>query len=110
MSRADTLLKVKEAEVKAEKIIKEAEEQSKLTVSTAKRDAARLVQEAEVKMKADNDAAFAKEKAQISSQREEILKKGREEASKIASKASVNVPKAKNHLKERFERALDATS
>lgn len=110
MSRADTLLKVKEAESKAETIIKDAEEQQKTIISSAKREAARMIQDAEGKLKADGDSALAREKASISSQREELLMKGGEEAARIASKASANVPKAKNHLKERFERALDATS
>lgn len=110
MSRADTLLKVKEAESKAETIVKDAEEQQKVIISSAKREAARMIQDAEGNMKAESDSVFARDKASISSQREELIKKGKEEAGKISAKASVNVPKAKNHLKERFERALDATS
>jgi len=110
VSRADALLKVKEAESKAETIIKDAEEQQKVIISSAKREAARTIHDAEGNMKAESDAAFAREKATISSQREEIIKKGKEEAGRITTKASVNVPKAKIHLKERFERALDATS
>jgi V/A-type H+-transporting ATPase subunit G/H len=110
VSRAETLLKIKEAESKAQEIIRQAEEQQKAIVSSARKDAIRMMQEADDNMKAEFDAALASEKAKIASQRSEALRKGKEEADQLKFKASKNVQKAKNHLKERFERTVDATS
>ena len=110
MSRAETLLKIKEAEAKAKEIITEAEEKQNAIATSARRDAVRMVQDADDRMKAEYDSAFAQEKARIATQREGLLRKGREEAERLKSKAAGNVPKAKAQLKDRFERTIDASS
>ena len=110
MSRADTLVKIKEAESKAQEIIKEAEERQVAILSSARKDAVKTIQEAEDRIKSSYDQAFGQEKARVASQREEQLRKGKEEADRLRSKASSNIPKAKKYLMDRFERTFDASS
>jgi vacuolar-type H+-ATPase subunit H len=110
MSRADTLVKIKEAESKARETIAAAEEKQKAISAGARREAIRLMQEAEDKMKAEHEAAMAKEKQAMSEKKQQLLKKGSEEADKLMSKAAANVPKAKARVKEVFERTIDASA
>jgi ATP synthase H subunit len=110
VSRAEILVKIKDAESKAKDIVTEAEEKSKGIVATARKESIRMIREAEEGMKEDNDSALAHERATIVSQRKELLKKGEEESERLKLKAASNIPRAKNYLKERFERTVDATS
>ena len=109
MSRAETLLKVKEAEAEAKKIVSQAEDKAKATAAAARKEAVRIVQEADEKGKAAYDSAYAAEKAKIAAERETIVKKGAEEAERLKAKARTNVPKADAYLLERFERTVDAS-
>jgi len=107
MSRADTLVKIKEAESKAQETIAAAEEKQKAMLAGARREAIRIVQEAEDKMKAEHDAVMAKERQSMAEKRQRLLRKGSDDAAKLMSKAAVNVPKAKTRIKEVFERTID---
>ncbi len=110
MSRAETLLKIKEAEAEAKQIVSQAEEKAKATAAAARKDAARIVQEAGEKEKTAYDSTFAEEKAKIAKGREETVKKGAEEAEHLKAMARGNIPKADAYLRERFERTVDASS
>jgi vacuolar-type H+-ATPase subunit H len=110
VSRADTLVKIKEAESKARETIAAAEEQQKAIVAGARREAIRMMHDAEDRMKAEHEAAMAKEKHAMAEKRQQLLKKGSEEAAKLMSKAAANVPKAKAKIKEVFERTIDASA
>ena len=110
VSRAETLLKIKEAEASAKEIVSQADEKAKATVATARKDAVRIVQEADEKGMAAYDAAYASEKAKIATEREATIKKGAEESQRLKAKAQANVPKADAYLQERFERTVDASS
>jgi ATP synthase H subunit len=110
VSRAEILVKIKDAESKAKDYLTEAEDQSKAIVATARKESIRMIREAEEGMKSEYDSALAHEKAKIASQRNELLKRGEEESEKLKVKAANNIPRAKNHLKERFERTVDAAS
>ncbi len=110
MSRAEILVKIKDAESKAKDVVSEAEDKSKAIVATTRKESIRIIREAEEGMKVDHDSAVAQERVKIASQREALLKKGEDESEKLKVKAANNIPRAKNHLKERFERTVDATS
>lgn len=110
MSRAEILVKVKDAESRAKDYITEAEEKSKAIVATARKESVRRMREAEDELKASHDSALAQERARIASQRNELLKRGEEESERLRVKAANNIPRAKNYLKERFERTVDATT
>ena len=106
MTRADTPLQIKDAEAKASQTMKEADEKQRTIVAAARKDAIRKIQDADEKQRSDFDVAYAAEKAKVSSQREEILEKGRREARELKSKAESNIPKAKSHLKQAFEGSI----
>lgn len=110
MSRAEILVKVKDAESRAKDYITEAEEKSKAIVATARKESVRIIREAEEGIKVERDSTLAQEKVKIASQRKELMAKGEEEAEKLKVKAANNIPRARNYLKERFERTVDATS
>jgi vacuolar-type H+-ATPase subunit H len=79
VSRAEILVKIKDAESKAKDIVTEAEEKSKVIVTTARKESVRMIKEAEEGMKVEYDSSIAHEKARIASQRRELLKKGEED-------------------------------
>lgn len=106
MTRADTLLQIKDAEAKASLIMKEADDKQKTIVAAARKEAIRKIQEADLKRRSEFDAAYASEKAKVSSQRDEILDKGKAEAKGIKAKADQSIPKAKSHLKQAFEGSI----
>ena len=81
----------------------EADEKQKALVAAARKDAVRKIQDAEEKQRAESESAYAAEKAKVSSQRDDILFKGREEASRVKGIAEHNIPKAKALLKQAFE-------
>jgi V/A-type H+-transporting ATPase subunit G/H len=110
VSRADTLLKVKDAEAKAKEIIKEAEDKQKTINSATRKDATRMISEAEGRLVAEFDSAFVQERQKVAAQKEELMARGRQDADKLKAKAAQNVPKAKAYVKERFERTIDASS
>ena len=103
MTRADTLLQIKDAEAKASQIMIEADEKQRASVASARKDAVRKIQDAEEKQRVEFDSAYAAEKAKVSSQREDILSKGKAEATTVKATAERNIPKAKAHLKQAFE-------
>jgi V/A-type H+-transporting ATPase subunit G/H len=103
VTRADTLLQIKDAEAKASLIMKEADDKQKTIVAAARKDAIRKIQDSDDKQRLEFDAAYASEKANVSSQRDEILGKGNAEAKTIKAKAESNIHKAKLHLKHAFE-------
>jgi len=110
VSRAETLLRVKDAEAKAKEILAEAEDKRRSLLAAARRDAIQLVQQEEDKLRAQQDASLTKEKAAVGEARQKLLKKGSDEAARLMSSASGNVPKAKAHLKQSFERAVNASA
>ena len=103
VTRADTLLQIKDAEVKASQIMKEADDKQRTIVSAARKDAIKRIQDAEAQQRSESEAAYAAEKATVSSQRDEILNKGKAEAKAIKAKADLNLQKAKTQLKLAFE-------
>lgn len=110
VSRAEILLKIKEAEASAKVIVSQAEDEAKAIGAAAKKEASRLIQEADDKSKAAYDSTYASEKAKIATEREAIVKNGAEESERLKNKAAANVPKADRYLLERFERTVDASS
>jgi V/A-type H+-transporting ATPase subunit G/H len=110
VSRDETLLQVKRAEEEAEQIIKEGQESQRAVVVAARRQALKASQEADEKLRAEFDSAVSKERSKVASQREAILVRGRDEALRMSAQAKDRTNRAKDHLKNRFARTLDATS
>ncbi len=110
MNRSDILLQVKDAETKAQQIVKEAEEKQRATVTSARREAATRVNEADEKLRAEYDARFAKERESIASEKQAYLNKGKEEAAAVKTKADAKIPNVITHLMKSFEGTLDVAA
>ncbi|TFG56230.1 MAG: hypothetical protein E4H30_04930 [Methanomassiliicoccus sp.] len=110
MNRSDILLQVKDAEAKAQQIVKEAEEKQRNIISTARKEAAARVNEADEKLRTEFDARFAKERESIAAERQTYLNKGKEEAAAIKAKADTKIPGVITHLMQSFERTLDVAA
>ncbi len=110
MNRSDILLQVKDAETKAQQIVKEAEEKQRATVTSARREAATRVNEADEKLRAEYDARFAKERESIASEKQAYLNKGKEEAAAVKTKADAKIPNIITHLMKSFEGTLDVAA
>lgn len=110
MNRSDILLQVKDAESKAQQIVKEAEDKQRSTVTSARREAATRVNEADEKLRAEYDSRFAKERESIASEKQAYLNKGKEEAAAVKAKAEAKIPNVITHLMQSFERTLDVAA
>ncbi len=110
MGKDETLLQVKETEAKAKTIVEQAEERHRTIITSARREAAKRAQDAEIDLRSRSEAALASERGKIAVQREEIVVKGNEEAEKLGSRAKDSIPKAKTFLKEQFMRTIDASA
>ena len=110
MGKADALSQIKEAEAKAKKTLEEAEEKQRAIISSARREAVDKLQAAERDLRAKNEAALDQERKALAASRDELLRKGNEEAAAIEAKAAEHVTKAKTTIKRYFERAFDAAA
>ncbi len=77
MTRADTLLKVKEAEAKAAQIVKDAQERQKVIVANARRDALARMRDSEARMKEEREKTIMAEKIKLDAARQEQMAKGK---------------------------------
>lgn len=110
LSRAEILLQIKNAEKDAQQILLEAQEKQKSIVASARKEAIELMQVAEDDLREEQSTALSSERDRVAGLRDELLKKGKEEASAIEKRSGELVKKAKIHLKSLFERTIDATS
>ncbi|HUV25051.1 MAG TPA: hypothetical protein VMW26_06455 [Methanomassiliicoccales archaeon] len=110
MSRAEILLKIKDAEQDAQQILFKAQERQKNIVSSARKEAVDMLLSAEANLREEHNSALSSERDRVTGLRNELLKKGKEEAAAIDKKSSELVKRAKIHLKSLFERTIDATS
>lgn len=110
VGKSETLLQVKDAEAKAKLLIEQADEKQRSIIAAARREAIDKVQKAEEDLRSKKESALSQEKLALATQRDELLRKGNEEAAGINGKAKDRVPKAKSLLKQQFERTLDAAT
>lgn len=110
MGKADALSQIKEAEAKAKRTLEEADEKQKSIVASARREAMDKLQAAERDLRAKREAVLVQERQALAAKREELLRKGNDDAAKIKSRAAERVPMAKTTIKQHFERAFDAAA
>jgi vacuolar-type H+-ATPase subunit H len=110
VGKAETLLKVRDAEAKAKQTLEQADEKQRSILAAARREAVERSQKAEIDLKAKTESGLAQEKKALTAKKEDLLHKGNEEAAKIDAKAKERVPKAKQMIKAQFERTLDAAT
>jgi vacuolar-type H+-ATPase subunit H len=106
MNRADTLLKVKEAEARAAQIVKDAQEKQKTIVSNARREAINKVRDADAKRKEEREMAISAERLKLDAIRLEQISKGNDEAKKALSVPESKALAIRSYLKESFEKSL----
>jgi vacuolar-type H+-ATPase subunit H len=106
VTRADTLLKVKEAEAKAAQIVKDAQERQKVIVANARRDALARMRDSEAKTKEDREKAIAEEKVKLDAARKEQMAKGNSEANKALTVSDSKIFAIRSYLKESFEKSI----
>ena len=110
MNRADILLQIKDAEKEAQKILLDAQERQKIITSTARKEAADGLRNAEEALREEYAAITSSERERVVGLRDELLMKGREGASAIEKNSAERIKKAKIYLESLFERTIDATS
>lgn len=110
VGKSETLLQVKDAEAKAKLLIEQADEKQRTIIAAARREAVDKVQKAEQDQRSKSESVLSQERVALASQRDELLRKGNEEAASINHKAKDRVPKAKTMIKQKFERTLDAAT
>lgn len=86
--------------------MKDAEDRHKQIVAAARREAVAKIQGAEEKQRSGYDSAYSAEKAKISTQREEIIRKGTIEAQAVNARAESKVNAVVDHLLAKFEQTL----
>ncbi len=106
MTRADTLLKVKEAEAKAAQIVKDAQEKQKVIVANARRDALSRIRDGEANMKEDRERAIATEKVKLDAARKDQMAIGNADANKALTVSDSKIFAIKSYLKESFEKSI----
>lgn len=106
MTRADTLLQIKDAEAKAAQIVKDAQEKQRAIVANARRDAIKKIQDAEVQTREENERAFNSEKVKVTGTKAELINKGNAEAGQAKAGSSSRMSTVRAHLKESFEKSL----
>jgi V/A-type H+-transporting ATPase subunit G/H len=110
VGKTETLLQVREAEEKAKQTLEQADEKHRNILAAARREAVEKLQTAENASRTKAEAAIAKEKKNLAVQKDELQKKGNEEASKLSVKAKDRIPQAKTYIRQHFERTFDATT
>ena len=106
MNRADTLLKIKDAEAKATQTVKDAQEKQKAIIATARREAIKRVQDAETHAREENEKAFNDEKVKVNSTKSNLLNLGIEEARQVRANSFARVGSIRSHLKDSFEKSI----
>ena len=110
MNRSDILLQVKDAESRAQQIVKGAEERQRAVITAARKEAAARMNESDQGLRAEFDARFAKERKSIAAEKQIYLDRGKEEAVAVKSKTEAKVPGVIIHIMQSFERTLDVAA
>ena len=110
MSRTDILSDIKQAEQKADELIKSAETARKTAIADARRDSVKKIQDAEAQCRSAFESAISAAKNKLDSERADLLKDGTSKAAVIEQKSAVKIQEVKDFLNKEFERTLNVTS
>ncbi|TLZ86440.1 MAG: hypothetical protein E6J92_03445 [Methanobacteriota archaeon] len=108
MSKAETLLRIKEAEAQNRTTKEAAERERELTLREARRAALDLVETFREQAEARYRDILAAAEAGVASERDKMLAVAREEAARISARGKANVDKAVELVLTRFRGALRA--
>ncbi|RLI76850.1 ATP synthase archaeal subunit H [Archaeoglobales archaeon] len=107
MEKTEILEKIREAEIKVEEDIKNAEEQKKNTILKAKMDARRIVEDAENEASKVREKILNSIKDQIKIEKDKIRQERLEEIAEIEKKGKENIEKAVDYLFNEFLRMVE---
>ncbi len=107
MEKTEILEKIREAEIKVEEDIKNAEEQKKNTILKAKMDARRIVEDAENEASKVREKILNSIKDQIKIEKDKIKQERLEKIAKIEKKGKENIEKAVDYLFNEFLRMVE---
>lgn len=110
MSRTEILTQIKGAEKAADEKVEAARIKSKEDISKARRNAVKKIQDEEAKMRSLVDSKITAKNDDLAAKRDEFLKDGRAEASKLESSAAAKIKNVKDFMYKEFERPIDVTS
>lgn len=108
MGKADILNQIREAEMKVEVMLKEAEERRKQLQAEGKRLAFEKVEAAEVGLKKESGSRMSSAKTQTEARKKAVLEEGERRAEALAANAKRSTAKVKAFVLSEFERAADA--
>jgi vacuolar-type H+-ATPase subunit H len=108
LGKADILNQIREAEMKVEASLKEAEERRKQLQAEGKRRAIERVEAAEAELKKEIDSRLSTAKTQIDARKKAVLEEGERRAEALATNAKRSTVKVKAFVLSEFERAADA--
>jgi vacuolar-type H+-ATPase subunit H len=106
--KADILNQIREAEVKVEVTLKEAEDRRKQLQAEGKRLAFQRAEAAEAELKKELDSRMSSAKTQIEVRKKAVLEEGERRAEALATNAKRSTVKVKTFVLSEFERAADA--
>lgn len=110
MSRTDILSEIKEAELKADQSVAQAETDKKAAVAQARRDSVTKIQDEAAKERAEFESIIAAEQAALNAEKADKLANGEKEASEIEAAAREKIKEVNDFLTKEFERAINASS
>src|SRR5437870_10127509 len=108
MSKAETLLRIKEAEAQNRTTKEAAERERQLPLREARRNPLNVVDTFREQAEARYRDILAAAEAGVASQRDRMLAVAREEAARISARGKANVDKAVELVLTRFRGALRA--
>lgn len=108
MGKADILNQIREAELKVEATLREAEERRKQLQAEGKRRAIERVEAAEAELKKELDSRMSAAKTRIEARKKAVLEEGERRAEALAANAKRSTVKVKSFVLSEFERAADA--
>ena len=110
MSRTDILSEIKEAEIKADQSVSNAEAEKRNAVAQARRDAVKRKQEAVAKIRAESEAAITAEQDALEQSKADKIAEGEAAAAEIEAAARDKIKEVNDFLTNEFERAINASS
>ena len=108
MGKAEILSQIREAELKVEATLREAEERRKQLQAEGKRRAIERVEAAETDLKKEMDSRMSAARSQIEARKKAVLEEGERRAEALATNAKRSTVKVKAFVLSEFERAADA--
>jgi vacuolar-type H+-ATPase subunit H len=108
LGKADILNRIREAEMKVEATLGQAEERRRQLQAEGKRRTLERIEAAEAELKKEVDSRLSSAKSAIEARKKATLEEGARRAEALAANAKRSTVKVKAFVLSEFERAADA--